>query len=230
MPAKKVIPQETDRAKIVLKQSKLSIKHFRAAFATVRKARGATAGPPTVGEQDLIRASLTFAAAGLDSTIKELIKGSVRALAEHDAEVQRGLEEYAKRQLRDDKDGALAKNGASFLAKILVSTSPYDQLLENYTRYLTGSSLQSVDELFKASNALGIKVSIVNSKSKELREIFQIRNKIIHELDVCFDVGPGQKARNARTKKGLDEMSNLLLEVADEYIKAVNSKLLKYAK
>ncbi len=229
MSAKKPTPKETDRAEIVLGQSKLSISHFRKAFATVREARKAT-GAPTAGEQDLIRASLTFAAAGLDSTIKELIKGSVRTLAKHDAEVQRGLEEYAKRQLRDDKDGALAKNGASFLAKILVSISPYDQLLENYTKHLTGNSLQSIDELFKASSALGIKVSIVNSKSKELREIFQIRNKIIHELDVRFDVKPGQKARNSRTKKDLDNMSDLLLKVADEYITAVNFKLLKYAK
>ena len=227
MPTKQPTPEETDRAETVLTQAKISIKHFREAFATVRKARKAS-GPPTAGEQDLIRASLTFAAAGLDSTIKELIKGSVRSLAEHDAEVQRGLEEYAKRQLKDDKDGTLAKNGASFLAKILVSTSPYDQLLENYTQHLTGSSLQSVDELFKASSALGIKVGIVNSKSKELREIFQIRNLIIHELDVRFD--DGKKARNSRTKKGLDEMSDLLLNVAKEYIKAVNAKLLEYAK
>lgn len=229
MPAKKSTPNETDRAEIVLRHAKLSIKHFRNAFDTVRKARNAS-GPPTAGEQDLIRASLTFAAAGLDSTIKELIRGSVRSLAEHDAEVQKGLEEYTRRQLKDDKDGTLAKDGASFLAKILVSTSPYDQLLENYTNFLTGSSLQSVDELFRASSALGIKVSIVNSKSKEIREIFQIRNMIIHELDVRFDVKTGQKARNSRTKKSLDEMSNLLLNIAAEYIKAVNNKLLEYAK
>ena len=229
MPVKKTTFKETDRAEFVLKQTKVSVKHFREAFEMVRKSRNAS-GPPTAGEQDLIRASLTFAAAGLDSTIKELVKGSVRALAEHDPEVQRGLEEYTKRQLKDDKDGSLAKGASSFLAKILVSASPYDQLLDNYTRHLTGSSLQSVDELFKASSALGIKVSMVNSKSKELRDIFFIRNKIIHELDVRFDVKHGQKARNSRTKKGLDEMSNLLLKVAEEYIKATNTKLLGYAK
>lgn len=226
MTKKTPTPVETDRAEIVLKQAKLSIKHFRTAFDTVRKARKAS-GPPTAGEQDLIRASLTFAAAGLDSVIKELIKGSIRSLAEKDAEVQKGLEEYARRQLRDDSDGSFAKNSANFIAKILVSSSPYEQLIENYTLHLTGSSLQSVDQLFKASSALGIKVDIVNEKGKELREIFKIRNKIIHELDVRFDIKAGQKARNSRTKKDLNEMSNLLLNVADNYIEAVNKKLEK---
>lgn len=226
MTKKTPTPKETDRAEIVLKQAKLSIKHFRAAFDTVRKERKAS-GPPTAGEQDLIRASLTFAAAGLDSVIKELIKGSIKSLAEKDTDVQKGLEEYARRQLRNDTDGSFAKNSANFIAKILVSSSPYEQLIENYTLHLTGSSLQSVDQLFKASSALGIKVDIVNKKGKELREIFEVRNKIIHELDVRFDIKTGQKARNSRTKKDLNEMSNLLLNVADNYINAVNKKIEK---
>lgn len=224
MAASTPTPKETDRAEIVLKQARLSIKHFRDAFTTVRKERGAS-GPPTAGEQDLIRASLTFAAAGLDSVIKELIKGSLKALTEKDTEVQKGLEEYARRQLKDDTDGSLAKNSANFIAKILVSRSPYEQLVENYTLHLTGSSLQSVDQLFKASNALGIKVGVVNTKSSELKTIFEIRNKIIHELDVRFDIKAGQKVRNSRTKKRLDEMSDLLLTVAEQYIEAVNLKL-----
>jgi len=228
MPPKKPTPKETDRAEIVFNQTKLSIKHFRDIFATVRKSRKAS-GPPTAGEQDLIRASLIFAAAGLDSVIKELIKGSIKSLAENDTEVQRGLEEYTRRQLRDNEDGSPKKNSANFIAKILVSASPYEQLIENYTQHLTGSSLQSVDELLRTSSALGIKIGIVNTKSKELREIFKIRNKIIHELDIRFDVKPGQKARNSRTKKGLDEMSDLLLMVAKDYIKAVNQTLLEKA-
>ncbi|MCW9024082.1 MAG: HEPN domain-containing protein [Gammaproteobacteria bacterium] len=228
MPTKQSTPTETDRAEIVLTQAKSSIKHFREAFATVRMARKAS-GPPTAGEQDLIRASLTFAAAGLDSILKELIKGSIKALAEKDTDVQKGLEEYARRQLREETDGSFAKNSANFIAKLLVSPKPYEQLVENYTIHLTGSSLQSVDQLFKASSALGITIKIVNDKSKELREIFEIRNKIIHELDVRFDITHGQKSRNSRTKKGLDEMSDLLLKVAAEYIKAVNQKLIKAA-
>ena len=35
-------PKETNRAQIVLKQTKNSVRNFRQAFQTVRKARGAT--------------------------------------------------------------------------------------------------------------------------------------------------------------------------------------------
>lgn len=224
------MPKETDRAEVVLKQANLSVKHFRNACLTVRAQRGGSMGPPTVGEQDLIRASLIFAAAGLDSTIKELIKGSIKSLAENDTLVQKGLETYATRQIKDDKDGLSGKNGASFLAKILVSTSPYEQLVENYTRWLTGSSLQSLDELFKASNALGITISLINDKNKELKEAFDVRNKIIHELDIKFDAVHGSKNRNSRTKDKLDCMSDLFLRIAEEFIKAVNKKILKNVK
>lgn len=55
MPANRVTVLETDRAEIVLSHAKLLIKHFREALATVQKARNAS-GPPTAGEQDLIRA------------------------------------------------------------------------------------------------------------------------------------------------------------------------------
>lgn len=227
--ATQVSPKEVERAELVLKQAKLSIKHFRDAFSTIRRERNAS-GPPTAGEQDLIRASLTFAAAGLDSVVKELIRGSIRTLAQDDQEVEKGLEEYASRQLRDDKEGVLAKSSANFLASVLVSNSPYEKLIENYTKNLTGSSLQSSDELFRAASALGIKLNLLNDKNKKIREAFKIRNKIIHELDVRFEVRAGQKARNSRTKKDLDEMSDLLLKVASEFIKAVSLKLQAKAK
>ena len=60
---KDIIPQtpikETTRAKTVLRHAKASVKHFCEAFDTVRKNRKAS-GPPTAGEQDLIRAALVF--------------------------------------------------------------------------------------------------------------------------------------------------------------------------
>lgn len=224
MAGSKPTPTETDRAELVLTHTKYSIKHFREAFDTIRKARSAS-GPPTAGEQDLIRASLTFAAAGLDSVLKELIKGSIRTLAEKDAGVQKGLEEYARRQLRNENDGGTAKDSTSFLAKILTSQSPYEQLIDNYTLYLTGNSLQSTEELFKASSALGVNINTLKTKESELKEAFEIRNKIIHELDVRFDVKHGQKQRNSRTKNQLNEKTDLVIKVADEFIKAVNKKL-----
>lgn len=219
---------ETKRAKTVLRHAKASIKHFGEAFDTVRKNRKAS-GPPTAGEQDLIRASLVFSAAGLDSVAKELIRGSIKTLADNELAVQAGLEEFARRQLREDSDGLSQNEGAKFLAKILASTSPYNRLIESYIIYLTGNSLQSVDELFKTANALCIDNSFIGKKKDKLRESFEIRNKIIHELDVRFNVELGQKKRNSRQKADLEERAQLLLDTANQFITAVDKKIISYA-
>ena len=97
-------PAETERARKVLAQARDSVKGFLKAFDTVRRARNAK-GNPTDEEQDLLRASLVFAAAGLDSVAKELIKGSIRTLAGSDSDVQRELETFVRRQIRGDEIG-----------------------------------------------------------------------------------------------------------------------------
>jgi len=72
---------------------------------------------------------------------------------------------------------------------------------------------------------LELQLNVLTKRANKIREIFQIRNKIIHELDVRFNVKQGQKVRNPRIKQTLDEMSDLLLQIADDFIKAVNKKL-----
>ena len=62
-------PKETVRARRVLSQARDSAEGFLKAFDKVREVRGA-AGSTTDQEQDLLRATLVFAAAGLDSALK----------------------------------------------------------------------------------------------------------------------------------------------------------------
>ena len=119
-------PDETVRAHKVLDQARDSVGGFLRAFDTVRQTRGAR-GNPTDEEQDLLRAALVFAAAGLDSVTKELIKGSIRELAASDPDVQTELETFVQRQLRGDTDEPDAVGGTRFLAKILVAGSPQDR-------------------------------------------------------------------------------------------------------
>lgn len=54
------------------------------AFATVRQARGAH-GTATDHEQDLLRAAFVFAAAGLDSMVKQLVRDTLQAIIAKDA-------------------------------------------------------------------------------------------------------------------------------------------------
>ncbi len=61
------------RAHSILERACDAAEAFVSAFATVRRARKAK-GTPTDHEQDLMRAGLVFAAAGLDTLVKQLIR------------------------------------------------------------------------------------------------------------------------------------------------------------
>ena len=85
--------------------------------------------------------------------------------------------------------------------------------------------MQSPEELARAAVALDIEVPMLNDERAELKNTFAIRNKIIHELDVKFGAGQGQRKRNSRRKDDLESKSHLLLDVGDSFIEAVEKKL-----
>lgn len=221
---KATTPAETVRARKVLKQAQSSVKGFYQTLDAVRTARKAT-GNPTNNEQDLLRASVVFAAAGLDAVVKELMREAVRALADHDSDVQKELETFVQRQLRGDSDEADAAVGRKFLASILVSNSPQKKLIDEYILELTGSSLQSVSQLHKAAKALGLNAADVGIKNSELAPIFDARNKMIHELDVNLDKTAARRNQNSRTTEAMKDWSSRLLQVADNLVSGVEKKL-----
>jgi hypothetical protein len=218
----------TARASKVLEQARNSVNGFLTAFDTVRQARNAK-GNPTDEEQDLLRAALVFSAAGLDSVLKELIKGAIRALAATDPEVKGELETFVQRQLRGESEEPDTIGGRKFLARVLVSARPQDRLIDEYVIELTGSSLQSPDQLVRASKALGLQPASVGVDPKELRTIFEARNKIIHELDVNLERTAARRNQNSRRRPDLESWSSKLLEIAEQLVGGVNRKLVSPA-
>jgi hypothetical protein len=215
----------TDKARKVLSQAQDSVQGFVGTFDTVRNARGATGGSTTDHEQDILRAALVFSAAGLDSVVKELIRGTVRELAAHDQGVQQELEVFVERQLRGDSTEVDSLGGREFLAQILVSKSPQDRLIDEYVIELTGSSLQSADQLMKACKALGLQWSTVGIDPKTLRPIFDTRNKIIHELDVNLGKTAARRNQNSRRRDDMLAWSEHLLAIAEAMVDEVERKI-----
>jgi len=109
------------KARIILESARSSTKSFFDAFDKVRQARGATTGAPTDEEQDLLRASLVFAAVGLDSMLKQLVRVAIGRLAQKDPKVQAELETFVQRRLRGDSEDHEALSSHKFLAGVLVS-------------------------------------------------------------------------------------------------------------
>ena len=214
---------ETANARVILEHARGTVQAFDEAFSVVRANRGVTSGAPTDEEQDLLRAALVLAAAGLDSLTKHLIRESLPRLVEVDPAVQRGLEDFAVRSMRGDIGGETDARGIKFLARIIAAPSQRGRLIEEYVDSLTGSSMQSPDQLFQAAAALGLDPKTTGVDVKVLKPIFDTRNDIIHELDI--DLAGAKRKRHSRTRGKMLADAKALLEVGEGLIAGVEKKL-----
>lgn len=173
------------------------------AFSVVRKARKAH-GTATDEEQDLLRAMLVFASAGLDSMVKQLIRDALPAVvALHEGALAQ-LGAFARRRLRGT-DGAA---DVAFLAGLVTSTSPRDGLIAALVDELTGNSLQSAEEVLRAAVHFGMDPTKLPVGPPRMKVIFGTRNRIIHEMDVDF----AHPTRN-RTIQRRDDMVAMVNDV-----------------
>ena len=222
----------TGNAELILKHAKKSVGALQKAFQIVREKRGAERGMTgaergmtTDEEQDLLRAMIVMAAAGLDAMVKRLIRDTLPVLVKIDDTVQEGLEVFLVRRIRGEAEAPGGVSGSKFLARILAATSHHDRLTEEYIQDLTGSSLQSGEELIRAAKALGLDPQHLNLKPAELKPIFEIRNKIIHELDIDLDAT--RRKRNLRAMDIMNSHADTLLAVGERFLKGVREKLAK---
>lgn len=88
----------TADASSVLDRAKKTVASLEEAFDTVRQQRGVTSGAPTDEEQDLLRAALVFAAAGLDSALKPIFDARNQIIHELDIDLTRSNRGRRSRQ------------------------------------------------------------------------------------------------------------------------------------
>jgi hypothetical protein len=226
-PKKPKPSRQTDKTRTVLNEAKNSVQAFLGAFDKSCKSRRDTGGMSTDEEQDLLRAMLVFAAAGLDSVLKRLIKDSILDLSKIDDKVRARLESFISGQLRTDSTGTMSNRTAGFLAAILASPSAHTKLIELYIAYLTGTSLQSADEVARTISALGLEHKPLKFEIALFKKIFDVRNAIIHELDINLD--SRSRRRNIRRRDEMREYSEALLRLADAIVEAVDNKLKRVA-
>lgn len=190
---------------------------FLKQFEEVRKIRQAK-GTPTDAEQDLLRAMLTFACAGLDSMAKQLVRDALPSVVAADEGAEAVFLQRSKKVIY--KDGML---NADLLLNSLVSDSPKAQLIKDLVFDLTSGSLQSVDELFKVASFFNIPSKTLSSKPDELRKVFAARNQIVHEMDIDFS----QKNRNRRprTRDGMIDSVNMVFSIAKIFLEQTDAKL-----
>jgi len=215
-----IINDATETAQRYLASAYDSVEAVLRNLDVVREQRRAAGqdlrGRLTENEEDLLRAAIVFAGAGLDATLKQLIRDSLPSVLEVS-------------DLADGKFSAFIKThisqadvvDVSRLAAYLASRSPRAELIEAYIADLTGGSLQSKQQVEAVAGALGVDDADLRRRVAGLRTAFQARNQIAHELDLRSPERHGDRAR--RTRKINDSVGTCheLLESAQLLINAV---------
>jgi len=221
--AKNVPLPSLTKAKLILQHAHKSSKSLLKAFDRARGRRGGRKGGTTDEEQDILRSMLVLAAAGLDSMTKQIIRDCITALAEKDEKVRQGMETFVARRIKSTDEEGLTTQSVKFIAGILASESPRKRILEEYIGSLVGGSLQSPEELYRAVYALGLEPEACDIKQDVCKKIFDIRNKIIHELDINF--AAPRRRRHVRRRKDMIDNANRLLGIGESILLCTSNKL-----
>jgi len=214
-------------AYLILRHAHDSAESLLKAFDTVRSVPGPTGKPkmgaPTDEQQDLLRAMVVFAGAGVDSVTKQLVRDALPKVVKKDDAAHEQLLKFTARQLRREGEADEASSiNVKLLSELLVAQSAGDTLIDRLVGELTGGSLQSTEQLFKCLSHLGIGKTDVKLDQAELGPVFECRNQIVHELDIDFS--QPNRNRFPRRRKDMIRYARQLLEVAGSILAAVDRK------
>ncbi len=191
-------------------------------FNSLGKERGV--GGPSTEQQDLLRAMLIFAGAGLDACAQQIVRDALPKLVETHPDAREALINFGARVLRKSGDAGGATVDTKVLASILVG-NPEANLIERLIDELTGSSMQSVEELKRVASHLGVASSAALMQAvNKVKEPLSIRNRIAHDMDIKFTEGK-KRNRTPRKRKNMVTSANYLLEAAEKLIIAVDNEL-----
>ena len=231
---KRNIP-ELNNSKYILEQIKACIEENLDSFdKTTSTTKG---GKPGTHLQNFLRGTILLSCAGLDAFLKQLIKDSLVRVKENNEDSKKYFQKIVKRQIlnQEEKNTDLKKkrnqpiiDGATFIAESLLSDDPR-QFVEKYVvGKLLEDSKQSFGALKEIADAFGVKVTVLTTKEKEIRDLFEMRNEISHQFDVVFHNTQGKRNRIERSRTVINEKANLVYEIADGFFVAIKSELEKY--
>lgn len=209
-----------DSSSLILRHAYESADALLKAYDLARQQRGGRRGMTTDQEQDLLRAMLVMAAAGLDAMSKQLIRDALPKLLERNDKALNTFEKFIARRLGNDLDVSEKASANKFLARVLSRPSPQTQLIEEYIQDLTRGSLQSTEALFQIAAALGIDPPKAGIEPNTLTPIFHTRNSIIHELDI--NLAAPRRNRHVRRQTTMIRGTNLLLRLSAKILELVD--------
>ena len=205
------------RAYSILKRACEAAESFVSAYTTVREARSAR-GTATDHEQDLLRAALIFAAAGLDSCVKQLVRDALRIVIKNKEGAHEQFTDYVRSKLRRSD-----KQSIRFLAEAIASDKPTVHVQEQLVAELTQASVQSKDQILRVAAYFAIPPAEISKDLAKLHEVFRARNEIAHEMDILL--GQSNRGRRQRRKNDMEDYAAFVLSTALNFYTAVENRL-----
>lgn len=146
---------------------------------------------------DFARSMILFAGAGIDATLKQLVRDCLRHAIDNNTDASVQFRKYVER--------ILARDSVAVSAKALCSPSPRDYLVEQYASELTGGSFQSYQQIAKAAASLG--VDALAKRKAVFERLFKERNVVAHELDLLDSEvhGMDRRGRSVEDAWGIAE-------------------------
>lgn len=213
---------ELQRAYQINRYTHASADSLLQGFNSLGQARGP--GAPSDEQQDLLRAMLLFAGAGLDACAQQVVRDALPRLVEMHPDARSALITSSARRMRKSGDSDAGGVDTNFLAAVLLG-DPEENLIEDLITNLTGSSMQSVEELKKVAGHLGVTGSSrLMTAIEAVREPLQVRNRIAHDMDIKITATRGRN-RVLRKRADMVNDTNALLKAAEELIIAVDQEL-----
>jgi hypothetical protein len=169
-------------------------------------------------QQDLLRATLLLATAGIDSMVKQLVHDALPLVIASKEGARAKLADFVDRRLRRED-----QSGMKLVAAALASNTPRAAVVDALVSELRSSSLQSVEELSKAVAFFDIPTADVIEDVARLANVFEARNQIAHEMDVDFSQEAGH--RIPRERDSVVDYVNEIFGTASAILREVDARL-----
>ncbi|WIX92540.1 hypothetical protein [Amycolatopsis sp. DG1A-15b] len=173
--------------------------------------------------EDLYRAAIMFAGAGLDRALKALVADALPALAKVDEVVQVKLSIFAEAAISDS--GGVGVSPVALVKFLLGSgASPREVFAENWVQSLTAGSAQSTQRLEEIAGALGVtepairkRIKATKTKSSMLEKAFVARNQVAHDLDILrpWDRSSDDSKSDIQRRRDAAEIRDYVTELMD---------------
>jgi hypothetical protein len=155
--------------------------------------RGKGPGAVPEGTKDLARAAIVFTAAGVDSCLRTLLHDALETLLAVDGAAHGA---FKKHLYSSRLSGELTKATKTAVTAV----NPRAALIELYVQDLTGTSIQSWQDLSRVRDALGLAgtAHLDDAVLQMYQPFFNARHQVVHELDLVDPSGKGSRGRRPR--------------------------------